>query len=47
VKTAETVIAEQTYYRWRKEYGELWVEQAKRTVQKTVERKQTAQEGGG
>ena len=23
-------IAEQTYYRWRKEYGSMWVDQAKR-----------------
>ena len=32
--TAEVVrklgIAEQTYYRWRKEYGGLWLDQAKR-----------------
>ncbi len=26
-------ISEQTYYRWRKEYGGLWVDQAKRLKQ--------------
>ena len=32
-------ISEQTYYRWRKEYGGLWLDQAKRL--KELERENT------
>ena len=39
-------IAEQTYYRWRKEYGGLRVDQAKRR-EGARERERPAEEAGG
>ena len=41
----EVQVTEQTYYRWRKEYGEMQTSQAKK-IKRPRTRKRTSKKGG-